>query len=269
MTGDVRIRTFLFNAKKGLRLTTQPPTYDPARAARTGRVVGGSVLAVIGAVVALGGGAVLALGGSNGTFESGHRDVSTKTAALVSEPAKINDTQSVTDVLGHPSVRISADSVRADRNLFVGVGPKAQVDHYLAGAPIDTVHDFSVDPWNIDKSARAGTARPKPPASQSFWVAKSAGSTAAIDWKVRDGNWRVVVMNADGSRGVATMSEFAVKIPHLATLALIALIAGIVTLIGGIALIAIPSRRRRDAGQASERRYSQYSEAHSTPAPTA
>ena len=250
-------------------MTSQPPTYDPARAARTGRVIGGSVLAVIGAVIALGGGGVLALGGTNGTFDSGHRDVSTKTAALVSEPAKLNDTQSVTDVLGHPSVRISADSVRSDRNVFVGIGPKAQVDRYLAGAPIDTVHDFSIDPWNIDKSARTGTARPRPPATQSFWVAKSAGSTADVNWKVRDGNWRVVVMNADGSRGVATMSQFAVKIPHLATVALIALIAGLVMLIGGIALIAVPSRRGGGSGQASERRYSQYSEAHSTPAPTA
>src|ERR671929_1023788 len=133
-------------------MTPQTPTYDSAKCARTGRVIGGSVLAVAGAVLALGGGGILALGGTNGTFESGHRDVSTKTAALVSEPAKINDTQSVTDVLGHPSVRISADSVRTDRNLFVGIGPKAQVDRYLAGAPIDTVHDFSIDPWSIDKS---------------------------------------------------------------------------------------------------------------------
>jgi hypothetical protein len=249
-------------------MNPQTPTYDSAKAARTGRVIGGSVLAVAGAVVALGGGGILALGGTGGSFESGHRDVSTKTTALVSEPAKLNETQSVTDVLGHPSVRISADSVRSDRNVFVGVGPKAQVDRYLAGAPIDTVHDFSVDPWNLDKSARPGTAKPKPPATQSFWVAKSSGSSAAIDWKVRDGSWRVVVMNSDGSRGVATMSEVAVKIPHLATLALIALIAGVVALIGGIALIAVPSRRRDD-GQRSDRLYSQYSEAQSTPAPTA
>jgi hypothetical protein len=250
-------------------LTTQTPSYDSAGAARTGRIIGGGILATVGAVVALGAGGVLALGGSDGTFGSGHRDVSTKTAALVSEPAKINGTQDVTDALGHPSVRISADSVRADRNVFVGVGPKAQVDRYLAGAPIDTVHDFSVEPWNLDKTAREGTARPKPPATQSFWVAKSAGSTAALDWKVRDGNWRVVVMNADGSRGVATMSEFGVKIPHLATIALIALIAGIVALAGGIALIAVPSRRRRDDQRPSDRLYSQYSDPQSTVAPTA
>src|SRR3954454_1355829 len=250
-------------------MTTQTPTYDPARASRTGRVIGGGILATIGAVVALGAGAILAFGGSDGTFSSGHRDVSTKTAALVSEPAKINGTQDVTDVLGHPRVRISADTVRTDRNLFVGIGPKAQVERYLAGAPIDTVRDFSVEPWNLDKSARQGTAKPKPPATQSFWVAKSAGSTAAIDWKVRDGNWRVVVMNADASRGVATMSEFAVKIPHPATIALTALTAGLVALMGGTALIAMPSRRRRDDQRPSDRLYSQYSDAQSTVAPTA
>src|SRR3954470_4649239 len=123
-------------------MTTQTPAYDPARASRTGRVIGGGILATIGAVVALGAGAILALGGSDGTFSSGHRDVSTKTSALVSEPAKINGTASVTDALGHPRVRISADSARSDRNVFVGIGPKAQVDRYLAGAPIDTVKDF-------------------------------------------------------------------------------------------------------------------------------
>ena len=251
-------------------MTTQTPTYDPAKAKRTGRVIGGGLLATVGAVVALGAGGVLALGGSDGTFSSGHRDVSTKTAALISEPAKLNDTKDVTDVLGQPSVRINADSIRSDRNLFVGIGPKAQVDRYLAGAPVDTVHDFSVEPWNLDKSAREGTAKPKPPATQSFWVAKSAGSTAALDWKVRDGNWRVVVMNADGSRGVATMSEFEVQIPHLATLAWIALGLGLTGLAGGIALIAVPSRRKgRDGQSGSDRLYSQYSEPQSTVAPTA
>jgi hypothetical protein len=234
-------------------MTSQPPTYDPAKATRTGRAIGGGILATAGAGVALAAGAVLAIGGSNGTFSSGHRDVSTQTSALVSEPAKINGTASVTDALGHPRVRISADSTRSDRSVFVGIAPKAQVDRYLTGASIDTVKDFEVDPWSLNKTAREGTTKPRPPGAQSFWVAKSTGSTAAIDWKVRDGNYRVVVMNADGSRGVATMSEFEVKIPHLATIALIALIAGLATLGGGIALIVVPTRRNGGAKSAVER----------------
>src|SRR5205823_4636838 len=179
-----------------------------------------------------------------------------------SESAKINGIGGVTDALGNPRVRISADSVRSDRNVFVGIGPKAQVDRYLAGASIDKVNDFEVDPWSLDKTRRDGSVRPKPPTTQSFWVAKSSGSTAAIDWKVRDGNYRVVVMNADGSRGVATQSQIEVQIPHLATVGLIALIAGLVALAGGIAMI-VPSMRggnQRD----NDRRYSQYSSPQSS-----
>jgi hypothetical protein len=144
----------------------------PSNAGRTGLAIGGGILATFGTVLALGGGGILAIGGSDGTFSSGHRDVSSGTSALVSEVAKINGIADVADVLGQPRVRISADSVRSDKNVFVGVGPKAQVDRYLAGAPIDKVKDFAVDPWSLDKTAREGTTKPKPPATQSFWVAK-------------------------------------------------------------------------------------------------
>jgi hypothetical protein len=220
---------------------TQTPT-APGNAARTGLMIGGGVLATFGTVLSLGGGGILAVGGSDGTFSSGHRDVSSGTSALVSEVAKINGIADVTSALGQPRVRISADSVRADKNVFVGVGPKAQVDRYLAGAPIDKVNDFEVDPWSLDKTLREGTTKPKPPATQSFWVAKSAGSTAAIDWKVRDGAYRVVVMNSDGSRGVATQSQFEVQVPHLSTIALVMLIVGLVTVGGGIAMM-VPALR--------------------------
>src|SRR3954452_18294920 len=224
--------------------TNPTQTYDSAGASRTGRMIGGGVLAAVAAVLALGGGGVLALGGSDGEFSSGHRDVSTSTSALVSEVASIHAPADVTAPLGHPRVKIATDSMNSDRNVCVGVGRKADVDRYLAGAQIDRVTDFDVDPWTLDKTRVEGTAKPRPPATQSFWVAKSSGSSAAIDWKVRDGNYRVVVMNADGSRGVQTESEFSVQVPHLASAATVALILGVVIVGGGIVLMAIPSRRR-------------------------
>jgi hypothetical protein len=230
-------------------LNHPPPTSAPVRqsAGRTGAVIGGSILATVGSVLALGGGGVLAVGGSDGTISSGHDDVSTPTSALVSEVATINGTHEFTDALGHPRVRVNADAVRSDQPVFVGVGRKADVDRYLAGAEIDRVTDFDVDPITLDTSRISGTAHPKPPASQSFWVAKASGSTANLDWKVRDGNYRLVIMNADGSRGVATQSQFEVEIPHLSTIAIVALILGLVTIGGGFALIA-PSLRSSGAG---------------------
>jgi hypothetical protein len=225
-------------------MTTTETASAPAQnnAARTGMAIGGGVLATVGAVFALGGGGILAIGGTDGAFKTSHHDVSTTTSALVSEVAKINGTSEVTDVLGHPKVRISANAVQSDKPVFVGVGPKAQVDRYLAGASVETVTDFELDPFSLDKTRSTGTATLKPPATQSFWVAKSSGSTAKLDWKVRDGNYRVVVMNADGSRGVATQTAFEVKVPHLGDIAIAMLIAGLIAIGGGIALIA-PSIR--------------------------
>ena len=206
--------------------TTETPTYDGQKARRTGRAIGGGILATAGAVLALGGGGVLAIAGSDGTLSSGKHDVSSSTSALVSSAADVNGLNEVTDVIGQPRVRISAETGHADKAVFVGVGPKDQVDRYLAGASIDRVTDFETVPWSLEKHRVEGTKTPVPPARQSFWVTKSTGSTASIDWKVRDGDYRVVVMNADGSRGVATDSRFEVEIPHLATIALIGLIAG-------------------------------------------
>src|SRR3954452_5428027 len=126
---------------------TPSPPYHSGDAARTGRLIGGGVLASVGAVLALGGGGILALGGTDGEFSSGHRDVSTSTSALVSKTASINDTADVTEVLGHPRVKIATDLMDGERNVLFGVGRKADVDRYLAGVQIDRVTDFDVDPW--------------------------------------------------------------------------------------------------------------------------
>jgi hypothetical protein len=225
-------------------LNYPPPTTAPASgsAGRTGAVIGGSLLATVGAVLALGGGGLLAVGGSDGKFSTGHHDVSTQTHALVSEVATLDGVNELNDALGQGRVRINAQAVQADQPVFVGVARKADVDRYLANTEVDRVTDLDVDPFVLDKMHLSGDAKPKPPATQSFWVAKSTGTTANLDWKVKDGNYRVVVMNADGSRGVATQSEFEVEIPHLGTIAAVMLILGLVAIAGGVALI-VPSLR--------------------------
>jgi hypothetical protein len=220
-----------------------PPAPAAHNASRTGAVIGGSILATVGAVMALGGGGLLAVAGTDNTFETGHHDVSTPTTALVSDVANIEGTNEVTDAIGHPRVTISSDAVRNDQPVFVGVAHKADVDRYLAGAEVDKVNDIDTDPFTLDKKRRPGTVKPKPPTTQSFWVAKSSGSTASIDWKVKDGNYRVVVMNADGSKGVATQTKAGLEIPHLSTISLITMLIGLGVGGGGVALLALGGRK--------------------------
>ena len=94
----------------------------------------------------------------------------------------------------------------------------------------------------------AGSAVPASPAAQSFWVARATGSTAAsVRWDVRDGDYRTVVMNADGTRAVGADGSIAVVMPHLTTITVLAGLAGLLMLGGGIALLATTEARLRRA----------------------
>src|SRR3954471_5181279 len=75
-----------------------PPTTAPVHTppGRTGALIGGGLLAPAGAAPAIGGGALLAIGGSDGTFATGHHDVSTTTHALVSKVATIDGSRDLT-----------------------------------------------------------------------------------------------------------------------------------------------------------------------------
>jgi hypothetical protein len=207
-------------------------------------IVAGAVLTVAGLIGTVAGIGVLAVFGSDGTANSGTHAFSTPTAALVSEPAVIRDTDDFADFAGDPKFRVS---VKSDKPVFVGVGPANDVDRYLAGAPIDEVTDFEVFPYDLEKDRRPGTKVLGAPGSQAFWVAQNEGrDSATLRWKVRDGDYRVVVMNADGSRGVDTMGEVAATLPNAPDYGWAALVGGAVVLLGGIAATVVGLRRPRE-----------------------
>lgn len=222
------------------------PTAPPQRAARGGgsvvAIVLGAIVAAIGVLIALGGAAVFAAFGSDGVLTSSRSGLSTPTSALMSQTAAISDTAGASDVLGDTSLRISARAATA-RPVFVGIGPATAVERYLAGASVDEVTDFDVDPFRVQRNRSAGTATPPAPTTQRFWVARAAGRTAAVDWKVRDGDYRVVIMNADGSRSVSTRSSVGVEVPYLPGIAIGMLIGGVLIAGGGAAVIVLATRR--------------------------
>jgi hypothetical protein len=207
----------------------------------------GSVAAVIGVTLAIAGGSIAAVFGSDGTLASGSQSLSTSRAALVTEVADF-DINGVDDVLGDPDVRLSATPTNKGEELFVGIGPAADVDRYLAGVSHDEVTDFDVDPFKLERDGHDGSRRPAAPASQEFWVAQGSGAdTAALNWKIQGGDYRMVLMNADGSRGVDSDGEVKVHVPHIGSLAWSLLAGGMFMGIGGIAAIVLSTRRRRNS----------------------
>ena len=79
--------------------------------------------------------------------------------------------------------------------LFVGIGPSADVDRYLAGVSHTLISDF----WSDSVQAIGGGMPGSPPGTQDFWVASATGTGAqTLTWDPANGSWTVVVMNADG-----------------------------------------------------------------------
>ena len=145
-----------------------------------------------------------------------------------------------TDTFGR--VRIDPRSTNSDKPVFVGIAATKDVNAYLDQVQRDEISDLDFDPFTIDKSRHAGEARPAMPAAQTFWAASSVDGRP-LDWKVRKGEWSVVMMNADGSPGVSVDASVGAKTPIIRDLAWWLTIPGIG--LGLIALVLVTLRRPR------------------------
>ena len=217
------------------------------------RLLPGGTLAVIGSLLALGGGGLLAAFGTDGSLASGPHLLSTPTSAIVSPVASIKHTSGVASVIGQPTLRFSAAPVQGTAGVFVGVGRAADVDRYLAGVATEQVTDLNVNPYSITGTSHSGRLNAAPPTTQRFWVAhgSSTRTAAVVNWKIRDGQYRVVVMNTNGHRGFATTSAIGLTIPNIAIYAIAGLLLGLLMAGGGTAWLIRATSQPRTIANAS------------------
>jgi hypothetical protein len=211
--------------------TTLPtPTSSRPGAAR---IAAGATLGVIGLLLmAAGIAGIVARTSSDGGYVStdSHR-YSSSGRAIVTDAMHVG---AFPDWLV-ASLRIRASS---DKPLFVGIGRRADVDRYLAGVAHSTIEDVSYGAFDVSYSAQPGSAIPGRPAAQPFWTASSTGAAVqTVSWKLRSGSWRVVVMNADGSQGVATDAKVGATVHGALVLVIVALALGLALLAGAVALV--------------------------------
>jgi len=205
-------------------------------------IVIAALLLLGGGVAAIGGGVLMALFGTDSTLTSGVHRVSTPTSALVTALDDIKDTNGFGTTVDKPTLRVSIPT--ADHPVFIGIGRAADVDRYLAGAAVDKVTDLDVDPFRLKTVRQNGTVQPTPPAEQTFWVARGSGPDASLNWKISDGSYRLVVMNADATAAVGANGRFGLTIPHLFAIGVGILAAGIVAALIGVALLVIGVQMR-------------------------
>jgi hypothetical protein len=143
-------------------------------------------------------------------------------------------------------IRIRGESATRGKLLFIGIGPEAAVARYLGRVAHANVEDIEVDPFRVEYRPIAGGPPPGPPTAQHFWAVSASGvGTQTVTWKVREGDWSVVLMNAGGSRGVVADIDLGAKLSFLLWLAIGLLVGGAFVLAGSIALIVLAARTRR------------------------
>lgn len=206
----------------------------------TGRVVLvalGAVGALLGLLLAAVGLVLLVLTGRGG-FGGADGPLATGSYALVSDAAGLR--------AGGPdvAVRVRVTPGEGRGPVFVGVGPAAAVDEFLAGSAYDELTDVRLSPLEVTQVPSGGAGAPGRPADRPVWTVSAAGAgEQTVDVTAGTGGQKLVVMNADGSPGVAVTASLALRAAFLRTLALGLLGAGAVVAAVGGGLLVIGVRR--------------------------
>jgi uncharacterized protein DUF4389 len=229
------------------------PSVGAARSTPSSWRAGRIIAVILASLAVLAGLAGLAGGGAALVFDQTQRDASgylmtspslysTNTYALVSDSYRTGaagDVVVARDMLGTVHIR-----TQSTQPVFVGIGPAAAVDSYLAGVRHEVATRF--DAAQSDFRLHRGGKPAAPPTDRHFWVAHSTGAgTQTVSWTPANGSYRIVVMNPNGSAGVQADLAIGARFPHLLLLGIGAVTAGaLLVLVGAGGLFAALRTRR-------------------------
>ena len=220
-------------------------------AGRIALVIAGALTALLASALVLGGG--LALYGEIEKDDDGYLTTeahrfTADTRALATENLDLDlgDGEWVVEPGDLGNLRLEAES-RDGKPLFVGIARTSDVERYLGGVPHTTVHDVEAGPFDsfdADYTRHAGQRHPASPEHADIWAASNQGAgTQTVAWEIEDGDWSVVVMNADGSLGVDADISAGADVPFLNELGWTALGSGSFALAIGVFLLVVGIRR--------------------------
>ncbi len=200
-------------------VTASEPAPTRWTAGRAVALVIGSVL-VLGGLGALGGATALAVADTHGRDAAGFiatpaQRFSGEGYALVADPLRLRQAAGDADlpgVLGDVRIQATAPS-----GVFVGIGPAAAVEAYLAPVAHSALTPPSTSqPSTTARPATAGGPPATLPGQEPLWVARASGTgPQELVWTPAAGDWAVVVMNADGSKPVVADLSFGATAPGL------------------------------------------------------
>jgi len=136
--------------------------------------------------------------------------------ALVADPMRLRQAAGDADLPGAVGqVRVRAIAI-SPSGVFVGIGPSAAVQSYLAPVAHSALTPPSATEPSTSTRSTAGGPPSTPPGQEPFWVATASGTGGQeLLWAPTAGDWTLVVMNADGSRPVVANLSFGATAPSL------------------------------------------------------
>ena len=221
----------------------------------------GRILLIIFGVLFVLGGIGLTFGGSilvwayhsptdeEGFVSFGPVQIERDSYAVVTGPVDIDEeAMEVLDWLGLGPVKVRGSSNDPEKDIFIGVASKGQVESYLEDVNYDEL--TRVTHWlsfhKAEYTNHPGDSAPAPPIVLSFWSQplESGPGTQTLEWEPAPGRHALVLMNDDGSQGIDFDVEFMVQVPVVVFgLGVGFIVAGVVGLLLGVVMIYFAVRR--------------------------
>jgi hypothetical protein len=229
----------------------QPP---PSPARGRGRLIGFSIASAAAGLLAL---AFLAAGATllyvdankddDGYYTTSTERFEAGSYAIASGDVDLDGAGDIVDDIGLGRVRLHAQS-NGDKPVFIGIARSSDADRYLNGTDHTIVTDidgggpFGND-FDPEYREEPGAHLPTPPAQHDIWAASATGTgEQTVEWKIRDGEWSIVVMNADASRGVDADMSAGAKLPFVGPAGWTSLGVGIFAAVTSAALLLLGFR---------------------------
>jgi len=145
------------------------------------------------------------------------------------------------------TIRVTGSS-KLPAAVFIGVAPTGRVSNYLSGVAHDRITSIDMTSRSFSFDHVNGKTVPAPPEEESFWVARAAGTgNQTLEWALREGDWALVIMNADASAPVVADMRLGARFGIIYPLIVGLTAVGVVLLAVGATLMVFGSRPRRTA----------------------
>jgi hypothetical protein len=146
------------------------------------------------------------------------------------------------------SVQVQVTPVVPGDEIFVGIGPEAEVSAYLRDVAVTRLGDLpragkgtDDDWWPDDQVAptTSGDRTPDPPGEQDFWAGTASGGPGAQELTIdlQPGEWTLVVMNADADRPVWVDLQAGARTELLGPIGSGVLVLGLIGVVAGVPLL--------------------------------